>query len=121
LGTGGTITVVDGSETHPAALVTVNVYNPDGTPVTFTEAPVADIFTPAGLLMSVHWPCDGKPVIVTLPVGFAHVGAVTFPGTGDPGSGGCEFITTFLEGDDVQPMALATVKLYVPGASPCTV
>ena len=66
--------------------------------------------TPPGFRVSVHVPADGKPLITTLPVADAQVGCVTVPGMGADGIG-CSLITTFDDAAEVQPEALATVKV----------
>lgn len=54
-------------------------------------------------------PEDGNPLNTTLPVATAQVGCVIVPATGTEGVAGCAGITTFDEGDEVQPALLVTV------------
>jgi hypothetical protein len=59
--------------------------------------------------------------MVKLPVAVVHVGCVTELNVGWDGVNGCVLITTLAEPTDVQPVALVTVKLYVPGVNPLMV
>ena len=83
--------------------------------------PVPVFVTPPGVRVTVQVPVDGNPFRTMLPVDTAQVGCVIVPGTGASGVGGCTLITTFADDAEVQPFALVTVKLYVPGVSPETV
>jgi hypothetical protein len=74
-----------GSEVHPSAFVTVNVYVPADSPVTTRLSPDPVIVTLPGFIVSVHCPVAGKPVSSMLPVGEEHEGCVTVPGTGADG------------------------------------
>ena len=60
-------------------------------------------------------------MIVKLPVAVVQVGWVTELKTGWAGVDGCVLITTLPVATDVQPLALVTVKLYVPGFNPLMV
>lgn len=73
-GCGFITTFPEGADIQPAAFVTVNVYVPDGRGVTVAEAPVPDIVTPPGLLVSIQVPVEGNPFNTTLPLDIAHVG-----------------------------------------------
>jgi len=68
-----------------------------------------------GKRVSVHVPVAGRPLKTTLPVGRSHVGCVIAPGTGAVGMEGCGSIVTSCDGNEVQPMELVTVNVYVPG------
>ena len=65
--------------------------------------------TPPGLLVSVHVPVDGRPLNTTLPVARVQAGWVIVPTVGAEGVAGCAGITTFDDGDEVQPALLVTV------------
>ena len=60
----------------------------------------------------------GKPLSTTLPVASAHVGCVMIPAAGATGVEGWAAINTLEDNDEVHPVALVTVKLYVPETSP---
>jgi hypothetical protein len=69
---------------------------------------------PPGLI--VHIPVAGRPFNSTLPVTVVHDdGWVIKPILGVAGVPGGEIITTSVDGRDIQPAALVTLKLYVPG------
>lgn len=63
----------------------------------------------------------GSPLNAALPVERAQVGCVRAPTTGAEGISGCVLMTTFADAGEVQPRALVTVKVYVPGESPAIV
>lgn len=63
----------------------------------------------------------GRPLSITLPVDTAHVGCVIVPTIGIAGAPGAVLIVTTEEGEDTQPEALVTVKLYAPLARPAIV
>jgi len=67
-----------------------------------------------GYLITVQEPDDGNPVNVTLPVDNVHVGGKIAPIKGAAGIGGCVFITTFPDGNEIHPTEVVTVKVYVP-------
>jgi hypothetical protein len=73
-----------------------------------------------GVLVMVHVPDDGNPPKSMLLVARVQVGSVIVPTIGAEGVGGCEFITTLPEAEDMQPEAFVTVKVYIPAASPDT-
>jgi hypothetical protein len=73
--------------------------------------PVPELVTPPGILVSVQVPVTGNPLKATLPVEFAHVGWVIVPITGAVGAEGGVEITTLADDPDIQPSALATIKL----------
>ena len=108
------ITSADGRDVHPAVLVTVKVYKPPGRPAAIKVVPVPAVVTSSGRRVRTHAPDDGNPLSCTLPVGTSSVGCVTVPVTGVEGVAGRAGMTTFAEGIETQPAALATVKLYVP-------
>jgi hypothetical protein len=59
----------------------------------------------------VQVPVAGSPFSTTLPVGIAHeAGCVIVPIVGD-NIAGASFITTSVEGRDIHPAALVTLKL----------
>ena len=62
------------ADVHPEALVTVKVYDPDGTLATLVVVPVPVVSSPPGSLVSVHTSVDGNPLNPTLPVVTAQVG-----------------------------------------------
>jgi hypothetical protein len=69
---------------------------------------------PPGLM--VHVPVAGKPFNTTVAVDSAHdEGCVTVPTIGAVGATGAAFITTSADVFDIQPAAVVTLKLYVPG------
>lgn len=68
------VTVPVAAEVHPAVLVTVKVYEPDGMPVTVAVVPVPVLISPSGSLVRVHMPVEGNPLNPTLPVDTAQVG-----------------------------------------------
>jgi hypothetical protein len=111
----------EAGDTHPAAFATVNVYAPGGIAVTVRVVPVPLIVTFPGMRVSVHVPVAGRPLRETLPVDRAQVGCVMVPITGAAGVSGWELITTFDEAAETHPLALVTVKLYVPGVRPVIV
>jgi len=75
--------------------------------VVLTPEPV--VVVPPGVLVSVHVPLAGRPLIITLPVVTAQVGCVIVPITGAVGVRGAVAITTLAEAREIQPDALATV------------
>ena len=111
----------DGTEEHPAAFVTVKVYEPAGIPTMVAEVPVPEATTPPGVLVRIHVPVAGKPFKTTLPVDTAQVGCVINPTVGAPGKPAIVFITILADEADVHPEEFVTVKVYVPGISPVTV
>jgi hypothetical protein len=107
----GTITTsADGGEIHPASLVTVKLYVPAASPDIVVAAPVPGIAP--GLIVQLP---AGKPLNITLPVANAHVGSLIVPSNGLAGIPVGVLITTEDEASEVQPDAIVTVKLYVPG------
>jgi hypothetical protein len=74
-----------------------------------------------GYRISVQVPVEGNPVSKTLPVDSAQVGVVIDPTVGAAGIGGCAFIITPPDGEDVHPVELVTVKVNVPEGSVETV
>lgn len=109
-------TLADAEDVHPTELVTVNVRVPAARPGMVRFVPVPDI--EPGL--TVQFPV-GKLPNTTLPVATEQVVCVIISIVGAAGVTGCAFITTFAEAFEVQPAELATVKEYVPVASPETV
>jgi hypothetical protein len=91
-------TLADGTEVHPAALVTVKEYVSAGRPETDVLVPVPFVITASGLRVNVHVPVEGNPFSITLPVATVHVGWMNVPAVGAAG------------------MAL-TVKIYVAVAA----
>lgn len=72
--------------------------------------PVPVVVTPPGDRVRVQLPEDGSPESVTLPVGAAHDGWVTAPGTGGEGTTGRGLMTALAEAPETHPSALVTVK-----------
>jgi hypothetical protein len=114
-------TTEEGPEVHPASFVTVKVYVPAGIPVISVLLPDPVVTTSPGVRVTIHEPVEGSPESSTVPVGELHEGWVTAPGTGGEGTTGGSFITTFSEGAEVHPDALATVKYHVPDSMLSTV
>lgn len=54
---------------------------------------------------------DGKPLNSTLPVATAQLGCVINPTIGIDGDSGCLLITTSVDGAELQPSELVTIKL----------
>jgi len=104
----------DGPERHPSAVVTVKLYVPGERPDIVEVVPVPVVLIVPGYRITVQVPDDGKPVNVTLPVANVHVGDNIAPIKGADGIGGCEFITTFADGEEKHPVEFVTVKVYVP-------
>ena len=98
-------TLEDAGDVQPAELVTVKLYVPPVSPVTVVLLPLPVI--PPGLI--VQFPA-GRPLNTTLP-SVVQVGCVMVPTTGAVGVEGCGLITTLLDGGEVQPELLVTVKL----------
>jgi hypothetical protein len=107
------IAFADAGEVHPTELVTVKLYVAAASPeiVVLVVLPVI----PPGFIVQLP---AGSPLRATLPVARAQVGWVIVPIAGAAGAPGTVLITTLDEAVDIQPAALVTVKLYVPGASP---
>jgi hypothetical protein len=72
-------------------------------------APLPPVATEPGYLVRIHEPVGGKPLITTLPIGRAQVGAVIVPTKGGVGVTGCTRIVASDDGIEVQPPALVTV------------
>ena len=104
------------TDVQPLAFVTVKLYVPGFNPLMVVVEPEPE--TLPGLIVQVP---DGKPLSATLPVAVAHVGCVIVPTVGVAGVAGAALITTLPVATDVQPLALVTVKLYVPGFNPLMV
>jgi hypothetical protein len=73
--------------------------------------PVPIVVTVPGYRISVQVPDEGKPNNKTLPVATVHVGGVIVPTEGAAGIGGCAFIKTLPDGEDIHPVELVTVKV----------
>ena len=78
-------TLDEAAETQPRALVTVKVYVPGASPVMVVLVPDPVSICPPGFRVMVQSPDAGRLFSTTLPVGSAHVGWVTVPGTGATG------------------------------------
>lgn len=98
------VTVAEAGEMHPTELVTVNVYEPDASPVIVVLA-VLPLILP-GLMVQVP---EGRPLSITLPVLTVHVGWVIAPTDGAEGVTGCALITILAEAAEVQPTEFVTV------------
>jgi hypothetical protein len=99
-------TFAEEGEVHPAELVTVKLYVPEGSAEMVVLAPVPAI--PPGLMVQLP---AGRPLSTTLPVDTAQVGCVIVPIVGAAGAPGAAVITTLAEAAEVHPDALVTVKL----------
>jgi hypothetical protein len=75
----------EAGEVHPRALVTANVYVPDGMDATVVLVPVPEELTAPGVRVIVHVPVAGIPLRRTLPVATPQVGCVIVPTTGAAG------------------------------------
>lgn len=64
----------DTTDSHPAALATLNVCVPCWIPEIITLVPAPIVTIPPGLRVSTHVPVAGNPLKSTLPVARAHVG-----------------------------------------------
>jgi hypothetical protein len=80
--------------------------------VVLVPVPVVD--TVPGYRINVQVPDEGNPDNKTLPVDSVHEGAVIVSTMGAGGISGCGFIRTFPDGEDIHPVELVTVKVYVP-------
>ena len=92
----------DEGEVQPSELVTVKVYDPEGTPEMVVLVPLPTISVAPGFRIKVQLP-DGNPLSAMLPVDTAHVGWVIDPITGADGAGGCGLITTLDDATEVHP------------------
>ena len=97
-------TFTEGSDTHPAELVTVKLCVPEVRPGIVALAPVPEMAP--GLM--IQFPA-GSPLKTTLPVAIAQVGCVMVPMVGAGGVGGWALMTTLAEGREVHPTELVTV------------
>ena len=61
------------------------MYVPAGTPVIVLLAPLSEVFTVPGVLVTVHVPVEGNPLNSTLPVETGQVGCVIAPTIGADG------------------------------------
>ena len=66
--------LAEASEVHPEAFVTLTVYVPAGMPEIAVLVPVPEAVIPAGVLVTVHIPVEGKPFKTRLPVATVQVG-----------------------------------------------
>ena len=101
-------TAADATEMQPFALVTVNVCEPAGSPVTVYVVPVPVWVAPPGLRVSVQVPVAGKPLSTTLPVATEQVGWVIVPTVGAEGSG---LTVTVVTADGALWQVVASVTL----------
>lgn len=106
------------AEIHPEAFLTTYVYVPAESPVIVLPVPAPVRVTPPGFLVRVHVPVDGNPLRTTVPVALLQSGWVIVPTTGVEGIGGCGFITTPDDVEEIHPAEFFTVKVYVPAGSP---
>jgi hypothetical protein len=74
-----------------------------------TEVVVPVPVKPTGLI--VQFPVRGRPFSTTVPVRDAQDGCVTRPNLGVAGVPGGEIITTSVEGRDIHPAVVVTLKL----------
>jgi hypothetical protein len=105
-------TFEDGSDTHPAELATVKVYDPGGRPEIVVLVPVPVVVVPPGVLVNVQVPVAGKPFKTTLPVKITHVGCVIETGEGAAGTA----LTMKLP--ELVPVPDGVVTLIEPVAAP---
>ena len=80
--------MADTAEIHPAAFVTVYVYDPAASPVIVELMPVPVVGIAPGVRVKVHVHVAGKPFRTTLPVATAQVGWVIVPTVGAAGVSG---------------------------------
>ena len=99
----------DKDDVHPAALVTVKVYDPAGIPEIVALVPVPVLVTTPGVLVNVHVPVAGKPFRTALPVVRLQVGWVIVPTVGAVGVDGCKLMTMLADAGEMQPEALVTI------------
>jgi hypothetical protein len=103
----------EGPDRHPSAVVTVKLYVAEERPGIVVLVPDPVVLIVPGYRITVQVPDEGNPVNVTLPVDKVHVGGKIAPIKGAAGIGGCAFITTFPDGEEIHPVELVTVKVYV--------
>lgn len=60
----------------------------------------------------------GKPVNTTLPVAVEQVGCVIVPIAGGDGVTGCALMVTAADDEELHPVALVTVYVYIPAFKP---
>jgi hypothetical protein len=82
--------------------------------VSVTVVPVPLDVTVPGYRVSIQTPVAGKPFSTTLPVDNAQVGAVIVPTRGDDGITGWAVINILVDGGEMHPIELVTVKVYIP-------
>ena len=85
--------LVEAPEVQPLSLVTVYEYVPEFKSGIVVLTPFPDVFTPPGVLVSVHVPDEGNAFKTILPVAVAQVGWEIFPGEGAVGMAGALIIT----------------------------
>lgn len=96
-------------EAHPSAFVTVKLKVPGKRLAMVVVVPEPAILP--GLMVQLP---AGNPLNITDPTGAVHVGCVIVPTIGTVGVGGCTLITADDDGLEEHPVALVTIKLYVP-------
>ena len=101
--------LAEAKEVHPAALVTVQLYVPGGSPVIFELIPVPEKVVPPGFLVKVHVPVAGNPLNMTLPVSTEQEGCEIATTTGTDGVAGCALMTMLDDGCEVHPISFVTV------------
>jgi len=103
-------------------LVTEKVYVLAGSPLKIPVVPVPLIVVEPKDSVTVQVPVAGNPLKATLPVAVEHVGWIITPTTGAFGDTGWVLINAFIEANEIHPVELVTVKLYVvPAVKPETV
>ena len=114
------VTLAEGAEIHPSALVTVKVNVPAGIPETVVLVPVPVVVTAPGERVNVQVPEDGNPLSTTLPVATSHVGWVIVPTTGGAGVAFTLNVYVAVAGVQGSPSGLlvVTVMLTILSASP---
>jgi hypothetical protein len=103
IGCGFIRTEAEGTDAHPAELVTIKVYVPASIVDIVVVIPVPVITAPSGLLVMVQVSAPGRPFKTTLPVEIEHVGWATVPITGADGEAGWVLITTLDDGNETHP------------------
>ena len=67
--------------------------------------------------MLYSYPAPRGALTVIVPVARAQVGWIVVVAVAAAGAVGCALITTLADGNEIHPVVLVTVKLYMPGVS----
>lgn len=100
-------TLAEGTDVHPAALVTVKLYVPAVSPEMIVLAPL-----PANAPGFIVQLPAGRPLSVTLPVATVHVGCIMDPVTGAVGVAGWAFTVTDV-GSEIQVISPARLAIIL--------